>query len=157
MLIVPLVTVGKNLFKTMEGNFHMVILFSTIRFAFFGAVIFCVATALSIIFSLRGPDSVVHFTLFNAAMTDLLLYGFYSMVMFGAIYYITPRLVGCEWLSSEHDQDPLPRFSLRRSDGGGGHALRRTRLPVLARWMRRHSFRRSFTIRRRTSPAGCSL
>src|SRR4030095_1650736 len=52
-----------------------------------------------LLFSVRGPDSVVHFTLFNSAMNDLLLYGFFSMVMFGAIYYITPRLVGCEWLS----------------------------------------------------------
>src|SRR4030095_551472 len=53
-----------------------------------------------LLFSVRGPDSVVHFTLFNSAMNDLLLYGFFSMVIFGAIYYITPRLVGCEWLSS---------------------------------------------------------
>ena len=29
-----------------------------------------------------------------------MLYAFFSMVMFGAMYYITPRLVGCEWLSS---------------------------------------------------------
>jgi cytochrome c oxidase cbb3-type subunit 1 len=100
MLIIPLVTVGKNFFKTMEGNHHMVYYSPTIRFTFFGAVIFCIATALSILFSLRGPDSVVHFTLFNSALNDLLLYGFYSMVMFGAIYYITPRLVGCEWLSA---------------------------------------------------------
>lgn len=100
MLIVPLVTVGKNFIKTMEGNYHMVYYSPTLRFTFFGAVIFCIANALNIIFSLRGPDSIVHFTLFNNAMTDLVLYGFYSMVMFGAIYYITPRLVGCEWLSS---------------------------------------------------------
>jgi cytochrome c oxidase cbb3-type subunit 1 len=100
MLIIPLVTVGKNFFKTMEGNYHMVYHSPTTRFTFFGAVIFCIATGLGILFSLRGPDSVVHFTMFNSAMSDLLLYGFYSMVMFGAIYYITPRLVGCEWLSS---------------------------------------------------------
>lgn len=100
MLIIPLVTVGKNFFKTMEGNSQMVYYSPTIRFTFFGAVVFCIAIGLNIIFSLRGPDSVVHFTLFNAAMSDLLLYSFYSMVMFGAMYYITPRMVGCERLSS---------------------------------------------------------
>lgn len=100
MLIIPLVTVGKNFLKTMEGNYQMVYHSPTTRFTFFGAVIFCIATALSIIFSLRSSDSIVHFTMFNSAMNDLLLYSFYSMVMFGAIYYITPRLVGCEWLSS---------------------------------------------------------
>ena len=30
----------------------------------------------------------------------MFLYAFFSMAMFGAIYYIMPRLVGCEWLSS---------------------------------------------------------
>jgi cytochrome c oxidase cbb3-type subunit 1 len=29
-----------------------------------------------------------------------MVYAFFSMVIFGAIYYILPRLVGCEWLSS---------------------------------------------------------
>jgi cytochrome c oxidase cbb3-type subunit 1 len=100
MMLIPLVTVGKNFFKTMGGNYQMVYHSPTTRFTFFGAVIFCISSALSIIFSLRWPDSVVHFTLFNSAMNDLHLYSFYSMVMFGSIYYITPRLVSCEWLSS---------------------------------------------------------
>ena len=30
----------------------------------------------------------------------LAVYGFFSMTMFGAIYYIVPRLSGCEWLSA---------------------------------------------------------
>jgi cytochrome c oxidase cbb3-type subunit 1 len=100
MLIIPLVTVGKNFFKTMQGNAHMVYHSPTIRFAFFGAVVFCIATAIGILASLRSVDRVVHFTLFTTAYQDLVLYSFFSMVMFGAIYYITPRLVGCEWLSS---------------------------------------------------------
>ena len=29
----------------------------------------------------------------------LAVYGFFSMCMFGAIYFIVPRLVGCEWVS----------------------------------------------------------
>jgi cytochrome c oxidase cbb3-type subunit 1 len=100
MLLIPLVTVGKNLFKTMEGSTHMIYHSPTIRFTYVGAIIFCVATAISIIAALRGPDSVIHFTLFSAGLNDLLLYSFFSLVMFGAMYYITPRLVGCEWLSS---------------------------------------------------------
>lgn len=100
MLIIPLVTVGKNFFKTMEGNTHMIYYSPTVRFTYLGAIIFCIATALSLFTALRGPDSVTHFTLFGTATNEMLLYSFYSMVMFGAIYYITPRLVGCEWLSS---------------------------------------------------------
>jgi cytochrome c oxidase cbb3-type subunit 1 len=125
MLIIPLVTVGKNFFKTMQGNFHMVYHSPTIRFTFFGRVVFCVAIGVTILFSLRGPDSIIHFTLFNSAMNDLLLYSFYSMVMFGAIYYITPRLVGCEWLSSSMIKTSFPWLGLWRGDGRRCDALRR--------------------------------
>ena len=44
-------------------------------------------------------DSFTHFTEWSHGQVHLVILGFFSMVMFGAIYYITPRLVGCEWLS----------------------------------------------------------
>lgn len=118
MLLIPLVTVGKNFFKTMEGNTHMIYYSPTVRFVYLGAIIFCIATALSLFAALRGIDSVTHFTLFNAGMSEMLLYCFYSMVMFGAIYYITPRLVGCEWLSSS-----LIRVHFLCAAYGGGLAV----------------------------------
>ena len=40
------------------------------------------------------------------------------MVMFGAIYYITPRLTGCEWLSST-----LIKIHFLGSAYGGGMAV----------------------------------
>ena len=118
MMIIPLITVGKNFFRTMEGNYHMVYHSPTIRFTFFGAVVFCVATTVGILSSLRSVDRVIHFTLFSAAYQDLVLYSFFSMVMFGAIYYITPRLVGCEWLSSS-----LIKMHFLGSAYGGGMAV----------------------------------
>jgi cytochrome c oxidase cbb3-type subunit 1 len=50
--------------------------------------------------SLRSVDQLLHFTTFAQGQQQALLYCFFTMVMFGSIYYITPRLVGCEWLSS---------------------------------------------------------
>ena len=29
----------------------------------------------------------------------MLIYGYFTMTMFGAIYFLLPRLTGCEWLS----------------------------------------------------------
>ena len=72
----------------------------TIRFTFFGSIAFAIASGIGLLASLRSVDRLVHFTQFQSAQQHLVLYAFYSMVMFGAIYYITPRLVGCEWLSS---------------------------------------------------------
>ncbi len=100
MMIVPISTVTANLVLTMKGHSNMVYHSPTIRFTYFGSIAFAVAGVLGILSSLRSFDAIVHFTQFANAHQSVLLYSFFSMVMFGAFYYITPRLVGCEWLSS---------------------------------------------------------
>ncbi len=100
LMIVPIATVTVNLVCTMHGNTDKVFHSPTVRFTYFGAIAFAVAGALGILSSLRSVDRLVHFTQFADAQQSILLYSFFSMVMFGAIYYITPRLVDCEWLSS---------------------------------------------------------
>ena len=100
LLLVPIVTVGLNFLLTMRGHYHMVYHSPTIRFTFFGAIAFIVASVVGLATSLRSVDRILHFSQFQIAQQHLVLYAFYSMVMFGAIYYITPRLVGCEWLSA---------------------------------------------------------
>ena len=100
LLLIQIVTVTTNLVLTMRGQYHMVYHSPTIRFTFFGAIAFTVASSLNLFASLRSVDKIVHFTQFQNAETQLIIYSFFSMVIFGAIYYILPRLVGCEWLSS---------------------------------------------------------
>ncbi|MEA3210479.1 MAG: cytochrome c oxidase cbb3-type subunit [Chthoniobacter sp.] len=100
LVLVQVITVGVNLVATMHGQHHMVYHSPTIRFTFFGVVSFLVGNGLGLFASLRSFDAVVHFTQFQTAQLHVMLYAFFSMMMFGAIYYILPRLVGCEWLSS---------------------------------------------------------
>jgi len=100
LLIVQIATVSANLLLTMDGQYHMVYHSPTIRFTVFGVLSFTIASVVGVLASLRSFDRLLHFTFFQSAQTHLLLYAFFSMVMFGAIYYILPRLVGCEWLSS---------------------------------------------------------
>ncbi len=100
LLIIQIVTVTANLVLTMRDQYHMVYHSPTIRFTFFGAIAFSIASVVGLIASLRSVDRVLHFTQFQNAQYHLVTYVFFSMVMFGAIYYILPRLVGCEWLSS---------------------------------------------------------
>ncbi len=40
---------------------------------------------------------VTDFTWFGPAETQLRLYGFFAMTMFGAVYYVLPRVVGIEF------------------------------------------------------------
>jgi cytochrome c oxidase cbb3-type subunit 1 len=100
LLLVQIVTVTTNLVLTMRGQYHMVYHSPTIRFTFFGAIAWTLASVLALFSSLRSVDRILHFTPFQAALAQLMIYAFFSMVIFGAIYYILPRLVGCEWLSS---------------------------------------------------------
>ncbi len=100
MMLIPIATVTTNILFTMRGHTHMVYHSPTIRFTYFGSIAFAIASGIGLIASLRSMDRLVHFTQFQAAQQHLVLYAFFSMIMFGAIYYITPRLVGCEWLSS---------------------------------------------------------
>lgn len=99
LLIIPIATVLTNLAQTMKGNAGMMAWSPTLRFVWVGTVFFGLAAGLGVLGSLRSVDSVMHFTQWNYGQTHALLIGFFSLVMFGAIYYITPRLVGCEWLS----------------------------------------------------------
>ena len=100
LMLVQVATVTANLVMTMHGQYHMVYNSPTIRFTFFGTIAFTIAGVVGLFASLRSVDRVLHFTIFQNAQMHLVVYAFFSMVMFGAIYYILPRLVGCEWLSS---------------------------------------------------------
>jgi cytochrome c oxidase cbb3-type subunit 1 len=100
VMLIPVLTVMVNFIATLRGHSELVYCSPTLRFAFFGTVAFGVANVLALVSSFRGIDRVVHFTQFVDGQYHVLVYSFFSMVMFGAIYYITPRLVGCEWLSS---------------------------------------------------------
>jgi cytochrome c oxidase cbb3-type subunit 1 len=50
-----------------------------------------------VVISLRSFARYLHFSVVSDAYTQLGLYAFFSMIMFGAMYYIMPRLVGREW------------------------------------------------------------
>ena len=52
--------------------------------------------------ALRSVNSVTHFTHFTVAHAHLGMYAFVSMVMFGAIYFMLPRVLDWEW--------PYPRL-----------------------------------------------
>jgi cytochrome c oxidase cbb3-type subunit I len=100
LMLIPIATVTVNYLFTMRGYYNMVYYSPTIRFTFFGAIAYTVAGVLGAVISLRSVDSVTHFTHVIAGQTHLVIYAFFTMVMFGAIYYIVPRLVGCEWFSA---------------------------------------------------------
>ena len=127
LLLVQIATVSANLVITMRGHMHMVQHSPTIRFTFFGVIAFMISGLVAVLASLRSVDAVLHFTLFQSAQVHLLVYAFFSMVMFGAMYYILPRLVGCEWLSSS-----MISFHFLGAAYGGGLLIITTALGGMA-------------------------
>ena len=100
LMLIPVITVTLNFVLTMQGNYGLVYVSPTIRFVFFGAIVYAAASAVAVFGSLRSFAEFSQYTTFSSGLSLMLIYGFFSMVMFGSIYYIVPRLVGCEWLSS---------------------------------------------------------
>jgi cytochrome c oxidase cbb3-type subunit 1 len=82
---------------TMQGNFGLMRYSPTLRFTVFGAIGYTVFSALGILLSLRSVAGSTQFTQASVAYTHLGTYAFFTMIMFGAMYYIVPRLVGREW------------------------------------------------------------
>ena len=99
LLLIPVVTVTVNYLLTLRGNFELLNYSPTLRFVFFGVLAYVAANVVFLIGSFRSVSAITQFTWFGVAQNQLFVCAFFSMVMFGAMYYIIPRLVGCEWVS----------------------------------------------------------
>ena len=97
LTIIPVATVGLNHHMTMKGYFHLLRYSPTLRFTIFGAMSYTVFSLLGVLISLRSVARYLSFTQASVAFSHLGLYAFFSMIMFGSMYYIVPRLVGREW------------------------------------------------------------
>jgi cytochrome c oxidase cbb3-type subunit 1 len=99
LMLIPVVAVGVNHHLTMSGHFHLLRYSPTLRFVVFGAFNYTIVSVQGSFESLRSFHEVAHFTHYTIGHAHLGLYAFYSMVMFGSMYYIVPRLTGWEWAS----------------------------------------------------------
>src|SRR4051794_38378663 len=97
LTIIPVATVGINHHMTLRGYFPLMRYSPTLRFTVFGAIAYTVFSLMGVFISLRSVASYVQFTEVTVAYTHLGLYAFFTMIMFGSMYYIVPRLVGREW------------------------------------------------------------
>ncbi len=99
-LLLPALAVALNIYRTM-GRF---VLFPAgqpaLAFVLLGVLAFAVAGVTKGLVALLDIRQVLYFTWFTGAESQLQFYGFFGMVMFGAVYHILPRLTGVEFGSS---------------------------------------------------------
>lgn len=97
MMIVPVVAFSLNQHLTMRGHFAALRHSPTLRFVVLGGMMYTLSSIQGSFEALRSVNTVTHFTHFTVAHAHLGLYGFVTLVMFGAIYFAMPRIVSREW------------------------------------------------------------
>lgn len=94
MLAVPLLIIGMNHYGTLSGRWAAVKSDLSLRFIAVGIVAFTLVLAAWVLMSIHGIAAITQFTYATVAHAHLGLYGFFSMVAFGSLYYILPRVLG---------------------------------------------------------------
>ena len=102
MMIIPVAAFTINMAGTMWGRMHLARYSPTLRFMMFGGFMYLLSSLQGSFEALRSVQQVAHFTHFTVAHAHLGAYGFVTMVLFGAIYFMMPRIMNWEW--------PYPRL-----------------------------------------------
>jgi cytochrome c oxidase cbb3-type subunit 1 len=97
MMIMPVISFSVNQHLTMKGYFSKLIYSPTLRFIVLGGMMYTLSSIQGSVEAIRAVNTVAHFTHFTVAHAHLGLYGFFTMVMFGAIYFVMPRVMSWEW------------------------------------------------------------
>ncbi len=97
MMVIPVFAVAVNQHMTVLGNFRALIYSPTLRFIVLGTMMYTAASVQGSLEALRAVNTITHFTHYTVAHAHLGLYGFFTMVMFGSIYFIMPRVMNWEW------------------------------------------------------------
>src|SRR5690606_19359291 len=102
MMVIPVIAFTINQAGTMWGRMHLARWSPTLRFMMFGGLMYMASSVEGSLEALRSVNAVAHFTHFTVAHAHLGMYAFVSMVMFGAVYFMLPRVLAGAW--------PLPRL-----------------------------------------------
>lgn len=97
MMFIPVIAVAINQHGTVLRNLWAFKHSLALRFVATGAVMYTLASFQGSLEALRSINSVTHFTHYTVGHAHLGAYGFTTMVMFGAFYYMLPLLTKREW------------------------------------------------------------
>ena len=102
MMVVPVIAFAINIGQTMYGRMHLARYSPTLRFMMFGGAMYVASSIQGSLEALRSVNQITHFTHFTVAHAHLGAYAFVTMALFGAIYFMMPRVLHWEW--------PYPRL-----------------------------------------------
>ena len=100
LMLIPVVTTAINFHATVRGHYDALKWSPTLRFTVFGAICYTLVSLQGILMSIPSLNVITHFTHYTVGHAHLGMYAFFTMIMFGAMYYVLPRVVGWEWPSA---------------------------------------------------------
>lgn len=100
MMVIPVLVTAVNHHLTVVGYFNKVWQSPTLRFTVFGAMSYTLSSFIGSTMALREVNKITHFTHFTVAHAHHGAYAFVAMVLFGAFYYVVPRILNREWPSA---------------------------------------------------------
>lgn len=102
MMVIPVIAFTINMGGTLQTRMHLARYSPTLRFMMFGGLMYLASSLQGSMEALRSVNAITHFTHYTVGHAHLGAYGFVSMVLFGAIYFMMPRVLNWEW--------PFPRL-----------------------------------------------
>lgn len=90
-----------NIMLTLRGCSKLWEFSPSLRFTVFGMLMLAVYAVLGALSSTFTFGQNLQFSHFVVGLDTLAFYGFFSMTIFGAIYFIVPRITGAEWPSGD--------------------------------------------------------
>ena len=99
LFFIPAITVALNILMTMKSHFDLAKESPALRFTAAGTIALLTMGVLGVWLNLPSVIKGVQFSLTGYGYDMLALYGVFSMLMFGAIYFIVPRVTMREWLA----------------------------------------------------------
>jgi cytochrome c oxidase cbb3-type subunit 1 len=100
MIALPAVSAAWNLLRTVSGSGEVADHSPSLRFTIAGIVGLLVMAFAAVVLNIPGKTlELTQFSLSGYGFEILALYGFFSFIMFGAVYFIVPRVTRREWIS----------------------------------------------------------
>ncbi|MEX2580636.1 MAG: cbb3-type cytochrome c oxidase subunit I [Verrucomicrobiales bacterium] len=100
-ILLAIVATVTNLMLTLRGRTKLWEYSPSLRFTVFGMLMLAVYAVLAAMSSTFFFGRNLQFSHFVVGLDILAVYGFFSMTVFGAIYFIVPRVTGAEWPSGK--------------------------------------------------------
>lgn len=97
--LLPVLAVVVNLGGALRHQAAQLKAHPALRFVVFAFCAYALGGLLAVANALPPVRRMTHFTLFSTALEQLALQGFVAMALYGALYFIVPRLLSCEWPS----------------------------------------------------------